>query len=119
MRTFIIILISLFNGRSNSLYRRSKDYHTEPGTETYRVVGFYVEPLSIAHQYANDYVWDGETVEGHNKPLTTCPSNPQEHVSRRMDAPPQIVIPGEKYCTRTTSFGVRPPSNGLPVGTFI
>lgn len=48
-------------------------YHQkDPEVEKYRVVGFAVEPMSIAHEFQGGYVWDGVSVEGLSKPLSTC-----------------------------------------------
>jgi transmembrane 9 superfamily protein 2/4 len=44
------------------------------GDDGYRVIGFAVEPLSVHHKFEGDYDWDGESVEGMNKTLNTCPS---------------------------------------------
>eukprot|EP00934_Nitzschia_sp_Nitz4_P006920 Nitzschia sp. Nitz4//scaffold46_size129759//92396//94351//NITZ4_003516-RA/size129759-processed-gene-0.146-mRNA-1//1//CDS//3329552640//6910//frame0 len=61
------------------------DYHQkDPAVETYRVVAFAVEPLSIAHQFQGGFVWDGVTAEGFTKPLDTCsPSVPTTRASVR------------------------------------
>jgi transmembrane 9 superfamily protein 2/4 len=48
------------------------DYHNPEGKEGHRVVGFAVQPMSIAHRYSGGYVWDGESSEGFTKPLETC-----------------------------------------------
>lgn len=51
------------------------DYHNPEGKEGHRVVGFAVQPMSIAHRYAGGYVWDGESSEGFTKALETCLSD--------------------------------------------
>jgi transmembrane 9 superfamily protein 2/4 len=48
------------------------EYHNPEGKVGHRVVGFKVEPMSIAHRYSGGYIWDGESSEGFTKPLTTC-----------------------------------------------
>ena len=42
----------------------------------YRIVGFYVEPISVKHHYVDGWEWDGVAVEGRSRPLETC-SNSQ------------------------------------------
>lgn len=47
------------------------DYHqVEP--DGYRVVGFYVEPMSVKHAYSGGEKWDGK---GTPPPLTSCPKD--------------------------------------------
>mmetsp|Transcript_7062 Transcript_7062/g.9181 ORF Transcript_7062/g.9181 Transcript_7062/m.9181 type:complete len:653 (+) Transcript_7062:144-2102(+) len=67
------------------------DYH--PYEDGFRVVGFAVEPLSIAHEFQGGYVWDGKSSDGMAKPLTTCSS--AKHLSRGDVRNSQIVAPGE------------------------
>jgi len=67
------------------------DYHqTVPEVEEYRVVGFSVEPVSVKHEFANGFQWDGQSGEGYTKPLSSCsvPSNPTHMTTSH---PPQIV----------------------------
>lgn len=56
------------------------DYH-EPATgeEGYRVVGFAVEPMSIAHEFHGGYQWDGISPEGRTKSLSTCTDTTHDH----------------------------------------
>jgi transmembrane 9 superfamily protein 2/4 len=71
------------------------DYHKPAGeTNGYRVVGFYVEPMSIKHTFLGGYEWDGESSEGMKKALSSCNSN--EHASVKSIQENQIVKPGEK-----------------------
>ena len=42
-------------------------YH--PLDDGSRVVGFYVEPFTVKHKFANDAKWDGS---GEAPPLSTC-----------------------------------------------
>ena len=71
------------------------DYH--PRDEGYRVVGFAVEPLSVAHRFQGGYEWDGVSAEGYQKPLATCPTAESgEHMDRERIESLQIVNPGEK-----------------------
>lgn len=66
------------------------DYHqTDPSVESFRVVGFAVEPMSIKHQFQGGYDWDGEASEAKNMPLSTCSS--QAHMERSMIEANQIV----------------------------
>ncbi len=55
------------------------EYHNPEGKEGHRVVGFKVEPMSIAHRYSGGYIWDGESSEGFSKPLEQCIAN--QHMS--------------------------------------
>mmetsp|Transcript_40655 Transcript_40655/g.85117 ORF Transcript_40655/g.85117 Transcript_40655/m.85117 type:complete len:656 (-) Transcript_40655:385-2352(-) len=55
------------------------EYHNPDGKDGHRVVGFAVEPMSIAHEYSGGYEWDGESSEGFTKPLSTCKAN--EHMN--------------------------------------
>ncbi|GMH70719.1 hypothetical protein TrST_g9124 [Triparma strigata] len=53
------------------------EYHqVVPDEEGYRIVGFYVEPISVKHHYVDGWEWDGVAVEGRSRPLETC-SNSQ------------------------------------------
>lgn len=68
------------------------DYHQrDPSIESYRVVGFSVEPMSIAHEFQSGYQWDGESKEGFTKPLGTCV--PGTHMERGMIQKNQKVTP--------------------------
>jgi transmembrane 9 superfamily protein 2/4 len=41
------------------------DFHQrDPAVETYRVVGFAVEPMSVAHEFQGGFEWDGESKDG-------------------------------------------------------
>ena len=68
------------------------DYH--PYEDGYRVVGFAVEPLSVAHEFQGGYQWDGMSSEGMTKPLATCSAT--EHLQRTDIQNSQIVARGEK-----------------------
>ena len=71
------------------------DYHQrDPEVEAYRVVGFSVEPMSIAHEFQGGYVWDGQDSEGLTKPLATC--SPSQHMERNMIQKNQVVEPNTK-----------------------
>mmetsp|Transcript_17393 Transcript_17393/g.32590 ORF Transcript_17393/g.32590 Transcript_17393/m.32590 type:complete len:653 (+) Transcript_17393:107-2065(+) len=69
------------------------EYHNPEGKDGHRVVGFAVEPMSIAHEYAGGYEWDGESSEGFTKPLDVCETN--AHISRDMINGFKRVAPGE------------------------
>jgi transmembrane 9 superfamily protein 2/4 len=58
---------------------------------TYRVVGFSVEPMSVAHAFQGLFEWDGQSQEGLSKPLATC--TPGKHMERSMIEKVQIVKP--------------------------
>jgi len=61
--------------------------------DEYRVVSFLVEPVSIAHEYAGNYRWDGVSSDGYKKPLLSCIKGMHMNV----DVPaskPQIVEAG-------------------------
>lgn len=71
------------------------DYHQrDPAVDTYRVVGFSVEPMSIEHEFQGDYEWDGVSAEGMNKPLSTCSAG--THMERTMIRKNQVVKPDTK-----------------------
>lgn len=70
------------------------DYHQVEGLDDkYRVVGFSVEPISIQHKFANDFIWDGISTEAHRKPIETCP-NTGMHVPSEHHYSPQMVEEG-------------------------
>jgi transmembrane 9 superfamily protein 2/4 len=71
------------------------DYHPM-GNEGYRVVGFAVEPFSVHHKFEGDYDWDGESLEGMNKPLSTCPNNGPALLQRTDIQEFQAVKAGQK-----------------------
>mmetsp|Transcript_93110 Transcript_93110/g.189686 ORF Transcript_93110/g.189686 Transcript_93110/m.189686 type:complete len:655 (-) Transcript_93110:331-2295(-) len=72
------------------------DYHQyDPNVDTYRVVGFAVEPMSIRHKFQGDFAWDGEASEGWTKKLDTCPAD-VDHMARTLIAEAQAIAPGEK-----------------------
>lgn len=71
------------------------DYHQpDPSVKEYRVVGFSVEPMSVAHQFLSGYEWDGVSADGYNKMLSTCPSG--MHMSRENISGNQIVEENER-----------------------
>jgi transmembrane 9 superfamily protein 2/4 len=70
------------------------EYHNPEGKEGHRVVGFKVEPMSIAHQYSGGFEWDGESSEGFTKPLMTCSAG--QHTSTDFIANNQRVEPDAK-----------------------
>jgi len=69
------------------------EYHNPDGKEGHRVVGFAVEPVSIAHRYAGGFEWDGDSSEGFTKPLETCVFG--RHMDRASVASFQVVAEGE------------------------
>ena len=72
------------------------DYHkpTDTTEQGYRVVGFAVEPMSIAHYFLGDFDWDGKSSEGYTKSLATC--NDGSHMTRDDITSNQIVQENEK-----------------------
>lgn len=77
------------------------DYHRPSGSagivdgeQGYRVVGFAVEPMSIAHRFAGNYRWDGRSSDGYKTPLESCP-NGVPHMQPDLIRQPQIVAEGE------------------------
>mmetsp|Transcript_18104 Transcript_18104/g.41882 ORF Transcript_18104/g.41882 Transcript_18104/m.41882 type:complete len:652 (-) Transcript_18104:94-2049(-) len=71
------------------------DYHRpDPNAEEYRVVGFAVEPMSIQHEFQGNFDWDGITMDGYAKPLSTCAQN--THMERAMIHANQIVKSQQK-----------------------
>ncbi|KAG7371828.1 endomembrane protein 70-domain containing protein [Nitzschia inconspicua] len=72
------------------------DVHkANPDVNTYRVVGFAVEPRSVKHRFQGNYEWDGYDRGGHNKKLATCPIG-QQHLDRSVIEESQIVEDGAK-----------------------
>jgi len=69
------------------------EYHPEADDEGYRVVGFAVAPLSVKHQFAGKFKWDGKSSEGYQHPLTTCA--PQEPLTMESIREFQVVEDGE------------------------
>ena len=65
-----------------------------PHDRGYRIVGFAVEPMSIAHEFQGGYDWDGESKEGWTKPLASC--DPSVHMERTMIQKNQMVQPDAK-----------------------
>jgi transmembrane 9 superfamily member 2/4 len=71
------------------------DYHQrDPDIESYRVVGFSVEPMSIDHEFLGGYKWDGESKEVLNRQLATCDHN--VHMVRSRINKNQLVEPDAK-----------------------
>mmetsp|Transcript_2873 Transcript_2873/g.3441 ORF Transcript_2873/g.3441 Transcript_2873/m.3441 type:complete len:655 (-) Transcript_2873:298-2262(-) len=71
------------------------DFHEPEGMEgSFRVVGFSVEPLSIAHSFHGGFQWDGESSEGYTKLLQTCAVG--QHMTKAAVQKNQIVEEGEK-----------------------
>mmetsp|Transcript_8887 Transcript_8887/g.25043 ORF Transcript_8887/g.25043 Transcript_8887/m.25043 type:complete len:663 (+) Transcript_8887:248-2236(+) len=74
------------------------DYHKPDASTTtddgYRVVGFAVEPMSIAHYFLGGYDWDGKSSEGYTKSLATCSDG--SHMTRDDITSNQIVQENEK-----------------------
>jgi transmembrane 9 superfamily protein 2/4 len=71
------------------------EYHQrDPAVETFRVVGFSVEPMSIDHAFQGEYDWDGQSKEGLAKPLSTC--TPNTHMDRSSITKNQVVKPDVK-----------------------
>jgi len=71
------------------------DYHQyDPEVESYRVVGFAVEPISINHQFQGGYDWDGVASEGWSKQLSTCQSG--RHMERDMVQSSMMIEPKAK-----------------------
>ncbi len=71
------------------------DYHEPQGMENqFRVVGFSVEPLSIAHRFYGGFQWDGVSTDGYTKLLQTCTNG--QHMSKADIPKNQIVKEGEK-----------------------
>jgi len=76
------------------------EYHqVDPEVEGHRVVGFYVEPISVKHHFTADsagaeWTWDGKAEEGKIRPLTTCSKS--EWLSAEQVAELQVVEEGER-----------------------
>eukprot|EP00980_Cylindrotheca_fusiformis_P005749 scaffold1194_cov127-Cylindrotheca_fusiformis.AAC.26 len=71
------------------------DYNqADTNVESYRVVAFSVEPMSIKHQFEGGYTWNGSDDVGFTKPLSTCSET--EHQERNKIEANQIVKDGEK-----------------------
>ena len=59
-----------------------------------RVVGFYVEPFTVKHKFANGQIWDGEDIRT-APPLTTCDkSGPMvfESIGEKQEVKPGRVL---------------------------
>eukprot|EP00980_Cylindrotheca_fusiformis_P012499 scaffold3073_cov66-Cylindrotheca_fusiformis.AAC.14 len=71
------------------------DYHqADANVESYRVVAFSVEHMSIKHEFEGGYNWNGSDDVGFTKPLSTCSET--EHQERNTFEGNQIVKQGEK-----------------------
>jgi transmembrane 9 superfamily member 2/4 len=74
--------IGYVDGKNYYIYNHVNiilEYHTVEG-EGSRIVGFYVEPLSVQHKFANDAKWDGKD-ETTPPQLATCKPNTNKHLS--------------------------------------
>jgi len=72
------------------------DYHQyDPEIESYRVVGFAVEPISIDHKFTGGFDWDGVATEGWSKKLETCPQS-GTHMEREMVRSSMLIEPKTK-----------------------
>jgi len=69
------------------------DYHKHKDDNGWRVVGFSVEPISIAHEFEGGYKWDGESKSGFQKPLKTCDQGPHMTSDYANDFAPQAAEP--------------------------
>jgi transmembrane 9 superfamily protein 2/4 len=67
------------------------EYH--PYEMGYRVVGFAVEPLSVAHKFQGNYAWLNNASKGLAKPLHTCSTT--QHLVRDDISLSQLVEEGE------------------------
>ncbi len=72
------------------------NYHqVVPDEEGYRVVGFFVEPISVKHRYVDGWAWDGHSTEGRSRPLETCGSDNSiyvDEVKERMEVGEGVPI---------------------------
>ena len=66
-----------------------------PPDETYRILEFAVEPLSISHAFIGGCQWDGNSSEVDKQFLSTCGSG-FIHVTRDLIQANQVVKAGEK-----------------------
>lgn len=71
------------------------EYHPVEG-EGSRIVGFYVEPLSVNHKFAGDAKWDGK---GDAPQLTTCRSASKHLTYDDVKSIPQKVVVGDLLYT--------------------
>ena len=65
--------VGFVEGTNTYLYNHANiilEYHTLDDGDTHRIVGFYVEPLSIKHRFAGNGKWDGSSPA---PTLSTCP----------------------------------------------
>jgi transmembrane 9 superfamily member 2/4 len=60
------------------------------GEDSYRIVGFYIEPISIKHRFTGSKTWDGK---GEPPALTACTSN-EEHLEYEINRELQKVEAG-------------------------
>merc|ERR1719223_1316707 len=71
------------------------DYHqADPSVESYRVVGFAVEPISIQHKFEKGYEWDGIHDDGWKKKLETC--EPGKRMERDAVQTSMVIEPKAK-----------------------
>ncbi|MGK3759746.1 MAG: transmembrane 9 superfamily protein 2/4, partial [Bacillariaceae sp.] len=71
------------------------DYHQfDPAFDTFRVVGFAVEPISINHKFQGGYDWDGIATEGWSKKLDSCETG--AHMERSMVKSSMMIEPNAK-----------------------
>lgn len=71
-----------------------KYHQRDPAVESYRVVGFSVEPMSIKHEFQGGYQWDEDDETRFTKPLSTCTAG--SHMDRDKIYANQVVSNEEK-----------------------
>jgi len=71
-----------------------KYHQRDPAVESYRVVGFSVEPMSIKHEFQGGYEWSEADEARFTKPLSGC--TPGKHMERENINANQVVGNGEK-----------------------
>jgi len=71
------------------------EYHqVVPEEELFRVVGFFVEPISVKHKYADGFKWDGKAAEGFTHSLETCSSTTMINADDVKEL--QVIAEGEE-----------------------
>lgn len=92
---FVGFPIGFSDGKNYFLYNHVNiimEYHPVEG-EGSRIVGFYVEPLSVQHKFANDAKWDGKSAI---PALTTCKASSRKHLTfDEVKSLPQKVVTGD------------------------
>jgi len=84
-----------------------------PEKEEFRVVGFFVEPISVKHRFTDDWKWDGKAAEGFTHPMDTCSQNAMLNADDVEEL--QLVAEGEEVLfTYVGERAVQTPVGATP-----